>query len=83
MKASDEFVTLCNTNEVLTLGSLLHSKRPVLLNALVYIFPKSLSQTTTISEKIDRTVLCTLRSQIEGYTRLLIFRKLSTLPAVI
>ena len=25
----------------------------------------------------------TLRSQIEGYTRLLIFRKFSTLPAVI
>ena len=28
-------------------------------------------------------VLGTLRSQIEGYTRLLIFRKFSTLPAVI
>ena len=31
----------------------------------------------------QKTVAFTLRSQIEGYTRLLIFRKFSTLPAVI
>ena len=35
------------------------------------------------SDVYSHAVTFTLRSQIEGYTRLLIFRKLSVLPSVI
>ena len=36
-----------------------------------------------VQHQFNKSWLGTLRSQIEGYTRLLIFRKFSTLPAVI
>ena len=49
---------------------------------LVDIFSRPVYQTWAVSVYVPRD-LSTLRSQIEGYTRLLIFRKFSTLPAVI
>ena len=52
---------------------LTHQSEPIYLLTIIYF----------VWDQTSMTDLCTFRSQIEGYTCLLILRKFSTLPAVI